>query len=86
MANVYTGQPTGSLDRLNITACSYSEHKEEYKKRIVELLLSTAIKFGWSQGKATWNVYLLTNKIIIKRNHPIIVLEDTVFTEKDMIL
>ena len=47
MANMYIGQPTGSLDRLNITACSYSEHKEEYKKRIVELPLSTAIKFGW---------------------------------------
>ena len=32
MANVYTGQPTGSLDRLKVTACTYSEHKEAYKR------------------------------------------------------
>ena len=32
MANMYTGQPTCSLDRLNITACSYSEHEEAYKR------------------------------------------------------
>ena len=32
MATVYTGQATGSLDRLNITACTYSDIKKHTKE------------------------------------------------------
>ena len=35
MVNMYIGQPTGSFDRANIAACSYSEHKEVYKRKLL---------------------------------------------------
>ena len=59
-----TERPSGSLDRVNITARPYDEEKEIYEKKVLEFFLKTAPKYKWPQEEAPWNVYLLTKNLV----------------------